>query len=303
MAAPLVARGHVTGMMAVWRTGRSDPFSEQDLNFLVGLSQQAAIAIENARLFREARGGARGRRAGERREERVPRGDEPRDPHADERDHRDERPAAGDVARRRAAGLRRHDREQRRGAARDHQRHPRLLEDRGRPHGARAGAVRSAGVHRVGRRPRSARVAAKKGLEVAYDIEPGTPETAVGDVEPPPADPAEPVEQRGEVHRGRARSSRRRATDRVRAAGHDRVPPHRPRHRDRHPAGPRRPAVPVVQPGGRVDEPAVRRHRAGARDQQAPRRADGRHGMGRERRACRARAARSTSRSRPVRRT
>ena len=54
MAAPLVARGHVTGMMAVWRTGRSDPFSDEDLSFLVGLSQQAAIAIENARLFREA---------------------------------------------------------------------------------------------------------------------------------------------------------------------------------------------------------------------------------------------------------
>ena len=90
-------------------------------------------------------GCARGRRAGERREERVPGRDEPRDPHADERDHRDERPAPGDAARRRAAGLRRHDREQRRVPARDHQRHPRLLEDRGRPDGARTSAVRPAG--------------------------------------------------------------------------------------------------------------------------------------------------------------
>jgi GAF domain-containing protein/CheY-like chemotaxis protein/HPt (histidine-containing phosphotransfer) domain-containing protein len=54
MAAPLLARGHVIGMMAVWRTGPADDFTEADLSFLVGLSQQAAIAIENARLFREA---------------------------------------------------------------------------------------------------------------------------------------------------------------------------------------------------------------------------------------------------------
>src|SRR5438309_12049961 len=41
-------------MMAVWRGPRTDPFPDADLNFLVGLSQQAAIAIENARLYREA---------------------------------------------------------------------------------------------------------------------------------------------------------------------------------------------------------------------------------------------------------
>ncbi|HEY2802558.1 MAG TPA: GAF domain-containing protein, partial [Actinomycetota bacterium] len=54
MAAPLLARGRVIGMMAVWRTGPADLFTDADLSFLVGLSQQAAIAIENARLFREA---------------------------------------------------------------------------------------------------------------------------------------------------------------------------------------------------------------------------------------------------------
>jgi GAF domain-containing protein/CheY-like chemotaxis protein len=54
MAAPLLARGHVAGMMAVWRTGPAIDFTDADLSFLVGLSQQAAIAIENARLFREA---------------------------------------------------------------------------------------------------------------------------------------------------------------------------------------------------------------------------------------------------------
>ena len=56
MGAPLVARGRTIGMMAVWRTTRVEiPFTDQDLDFLVGLSQQAAIAIENARLFAEAK--------------------------------------------------------------------------------------------------------------------------------------------------------------------------------------------------------------------------------------------------------
>ena len=54
MAAPLLARGQVIGMMAVWRYGGS-PFTEEDLSFLGGLSQQAAIAIENARLFEGVR--------------------------------------------------------------------------------------------------------------------------------------------------------------------------------------------------------------------------------------------------------
>jgi PAS domain S-box-containing protein len=56
MAAPLVARGQVIGVMAVWRTTRAaNPFTGEDLDFLVGLSQQAAIAIENARLFQTSK--------------------------------------------------------------------------------------------------------------------------------------------------------------------------------------------------------------------------------------------------------
>ena len=54
MAAPLVARGVVIGVMAVWRPGNGERFGPSDLDLLVGLSQQAAIGIENARLFREA---------------------------------------------------------------------------------------------------------------------------------------------------------------------------------------------------------------------------------------------------------
>ena len=53
MVAPLVAGDTVKGAMAVWRSaGR--PFHDNDLQFLVGLSMQAAVAMENARLFAES---------------------------------------------------------------------------------------------------------------------------------------------------------------------------------------------------------------------------------------------------------
>jgi signal transduction histidine kinase/DNA-binding response OmpR family regulator/tetratricopeptide (TPR) repeat protein len=54
MVAPLEAGDRVIGVMAVWRTGELPLFSQIDLDFLVGLARQAAIAIENARLFAEA---------------------------------------------------------------------------------------------------------------------------------------------------------------------------------------------------------------------------------------------------------
>src|SRR5205085_11145122 len=53
MVAPLLAGKAVKGAMAVWRTG-GEPFAESELEFLVGLSRQATVAIENARLFAEA---------------------------------------------------------------------------------------------------------------------------------------------------------------------------------------------------------------------------------------------------------
>jgi PAS domain S-box-containing protein len=55
MAAPLLARDQVIGMMVVWRFGAKPPFSQADLDFLVGLSQQAAAAIEAARLLEAQR--------------------------------------------------------------------------------------------------------------------------------------------------------------------------------------------------------------------------------------------------------
>jgi GAF domain-containing protein/DNA-binding response OmpR family regulator len=54
MVAPLLGREGLSGMMAVWRAGSAPAFTQEDLDFLVGLSQQATIAIDNARLFAEA---------------------------------------------------------------------------------------------------------------------------------------------------------------------------------------------------------------------------------------------------------
>jgi PAS domain S-box-containing protein len=53
MVAPLLVQDRATGAMTVGRGPQDEVFSQADLDFLVGLSQQAAIAIENARLFAE----------------------------------------------------------------------------------------------------------------------------------------------------------------------------------------------------------------------------------------------------------
>jgi GAF domain-containing protein len=50
MVAPLVAGEDVKGAMAVWRTG-GRPFDASELEFLVGLSRQATVAVQNARLY------------------------------------------------------------------------------------------------------------------------------------------------------------------------------------------------------------------------------------------------------------
>ena len=158
MVAPLIARDEVIGVMAVWRT---DP--ERAVHAERPRPARRAVAAGRDRHRQRPavpRGagsprGGRGRRPGQ---EHVPRRHEPRDPHADERDHRDERPAARHAARRRAARLRRHDPHLGRRAADDHQRHPRLLEDRGRQGRARPRAVRPRAVHRGrARRPRADR--------------------------------------------------------------------------------------------------------------------------------------------------
>lgn len=54
LAAPLLFQNTAVGAMVNWRGANDTAFTESDLNFLVNLSQQAVIAIDNARLFSEA---------------------------------------------------------------------------------------------------------------------------------------------------------------------------------------------------------------------------------------------------------
>ncbi len=53
MVVPLRAGAAVQGAMAVWRSG-GQPFDARELEFLVGLSLHAMVALRNARLFKEA---------------------------------------------------------------------------------------------------------------------------------------------------------------------------------------------------------------------------------------------------------
>ena len=54
MVVPLLADDAVQGAMAVWRSG-DQLFDERDLEFLVGLSRQASVALRNAQLYNETR--------------------------------------------------------------------------------------------------------------------------------------------------------------------------------------------------------------------------------------------------------
>jgi PAS domain S-box-containing protein len=53
MLAPLVSRGRVIGVMSVWRNRDQGLFAQHELDFLVSLARQAAIAIDSARLYAE----------------------------------------------------------------------------------------------------------------------------------------------------------------------------------------------------------------------------------------------------------
>ena len=50
---PVLSNNQLTGLLVVWRIGVDKQFKATDLDFLSSLAQQAAVAIENARLFQE----------------------------------------------------------------------------------------------------------------------------------------------------------------------------------------------------------------------------------------------------------
>ena len=51
MAVPILLQDKLSGVMAVWRVGQGIEYTQTEFDFLTNLAQQAAIAIENARLF------------------------------------------------------------------------------------------------------------------------------------------------------------------------------------------------------------------------------------------------------------
>ena len=102
----------------------------------------AEAGATRGRTHRGARTCARRRRGGHTGEERVPGQHEPRDPHADERDPRHVLPGAAERARPAAAQLPPEGARLGRIAAGHHQRHPRLLQDRGRQAGPGGHSVR-----------------------------------------------------------------------------------------------------------------------------------------------------------------
>jgi response regulator RpfG family c-di-GMP phosphodiesterase len=53
MGVPILLKGKLTGLLAVWRSGAGTEFTSRELDFLTSLARQAAVAIENARLYRE----------------------------------------------------------------------------------------------------------------------------------------------------------------------------------------------------------------------------------------------------------
>jgi PAS domain S-box-containing protein len=54
LVAPLLVQDRAIGALSVWRDPQDPPFNQAELSFSIGLAQQAAVAIENARLFEAA---------------------------------------------------------------------------------------------------------------------------------------------------------------------------------------------------------------------------------------------------------
>ena len=53
MGVPVLSKDQLTGLIAVWRIGAGEEFTDGELGFLSSLAGQVAVAIENARLFED----------------------------------------------------------------------------------------------------------------------------------------------------------------------------------------------------------------------------------------------------------
>ena len=60
MVAPMIARDNAIGAIAVWRSARFGPFTDQELSFFTSLARQATIAVDNATFYADALSARRG---------------------------------------------------------------------------------------------------------------------------------------------------------------------------------------------------------------------------------------------------
>ena len=183
-----------------------------------------------------------------------------------------DRAAARHAADRRAARVRGDGAPLRRGAAHGHQRHPRLLEDRGRP--ARAGVASTstcATTVEDSLRPPGRARARPRGWSWPARSTPTCPAVVRGDPGRLRQVLVNLVGNARQVHRTRAACRvrvRRERGGRARGAAARRGA----RHRHRHRAGGAGPALPVLHAGRQLDHAPLRRHRPGPGHLQAARR-------------------------------
>ena len=155
----------------------------------------------------------------------------------------------------------------------DHQRHPRLLQDRGRQARSRNHRLHARRSHQLGHHPHCPE-GAREGARVPGARRTGHPGAPAGRPAAARPDPDQLRQQRGQVHRAWRNPAQHRTAGAHGRKGAAQVL--RARHRHRHDARAGGEAVPAVHAGRHVHHPQARRHRPGPDHLPSPGRTDGR---------------------------